>query len=63
MVDGRFKGGYITRHYCRPGEGVHTVQMEMALSCYMRDERPFVIYGDGQDSRDAAIPDELDEQT
>lgn len=41
VVDGRFKGGYITRHYGRPGEGVHTVQMEMALSCYMRDERPF----------------------
>jgi N-formylglutamate deformylase len=35
VTDGRFKGGYITRHYGRPGEGVHAVQLEMALSTYM----------------------------
>ena len=35
VVDGRFKGGYITRHYGRPAEGVHAVQMEMAWHCYM----------------------------
>ena len=29
VVDGRFKGGYITRHYGRPAEGVHAVQLEM----------------------------------
>jgi N-formylglutamate deformylase len=39
VVDGRFKGGHITRHYGRPQEGVHTVQLEMTWRAYM-DERP-----------------------
>jgi len=39
VVDGRFKGGYITRHYGRPAEGVHAVQLEMAQCAYM-DEAP-----------------------
>jgi N-formylglutamate deformylase len=39
VVDGRFKGGYITRHYGRPAEGFHAAQLEMALSVYM-DEAP-----------------------
>lgn len=37
VVDGRFKGGWITRHYGRPGEGVHAVQMELACRAYMRE--------------------------
>ena len=40
VTDGRFKGGYITRHYGRPGQGVHAVQMEMCFSTYMRAECP-----------------------
>jgi N-formylglutamate deformylase len=36
VVDGRFKGGYITRHYGRPAEGRHALQMEMGWHCYMR---------------------------
>lgn len=39
VVDGRFKGGFITRHYGRPAEGYHAVQLEMAQSVYM-DEAP-----------------------
>jgi N-formylglutamate deformylase len=39
VVDGRFKGGHITRHYGRPAEGVHAVQLEMCWSTYM-DEAP-----------------------
>jgi N-formylglutamate deformylase len=35
VVDGRFKGGHITRHYGRPVEGWHAVQMEMGWHCYM----------------------------
>ena len=35
VVDGRFKGGYITRHYGRPAQGWHAVQMEMCWHCYM----------------------------
>lgn len=37
VTNGRFKGGYITRHYGRPGEGVHAVQMELACRGYMRE--------------------------
>jgi N-formylglutamate deformylase len=40
-VDGRFKGGYITRHYGRPDEGVHAVQLEICQSTYMQEEPPF----------------------
>jgi formiminoglutamase len=35
VTDGRFKGGYTTRHYGRPGEGVHAIQMELACRGYM----------------------------
>ena len=38
VVDGRFKGGHITRHYGRPGDGVHAVQLEMCWRCYLADE-------------------------
>jgi len=40
-VDGRFKGGYITRHYGRPDLGIHAVQMEMCQSLYMQEVPPF----------------------
>jgi N-formylglutamate deformylase len=40
VMDGRFKGGYITRHYGRPQAQVHAVQMEMCWHCYMRTEPP-----------------------
>lgn len=39
VTDGRFKGGYITRHYGRPAEGIHVVQMEKCFSTYMVHER------------------------
>ncbi len=35
VVDGRFKGGWITRHYGRPADGVHALQMELACRGYM----------------------------
>jgi N-formylglutamate deformylase len=38
VTNGRFKGGYITRHYGRPAEGVHAVQMELACRGYMHEE-------------------------
>jgi N-formylglutamate deformylase len=41
VVDGRFKGGYITRHYGRPHEGVHAVQLEMCWACYMAERPPY----------------------
>ncbi|WP_299828429.1 N-formylglutamate deformylase [uncultured Roseobacter sp.] len=38
VVNGRFKGGWTTRHYGRPAEGVHAIQMELAQSTYLTDE-------------------------
>ena len=38
VVNGRFKGGYITRQYGRPGEGVDAVQLEMTQCNYMDED-------------------------
>lgn len=35
VVNGRFKGGYITRHYGRPEQGVHALQLEIAQRTYL----------------------------
>jgi formiminoglutamase len=40
VVNGRFKGGWITRHYGHPADHVHALQMEIALSAYLADEAP-----------------------
>jgi N-formylglutamate amidohydrolase len=40
VVNGRFKGGWITRHYGQPAQGVHVLQLEMAQSAYMDEARP-----------------------
>lgn len=40
-VNGRFKGGYITRHYGRPADDVHAVQLEMCQSLYMQEVPPY----------------------
>jgi N-formylglutamate deformylase len=37
VTNGRFKGGYTTRHYGRPHAGVHAVQMELACRGYLRE--------------------------
>jgi N-formylglutamate deformylase len=41
VLDGRFKGGYITRRYGRPSEGVHAIQLELVQLTYMREEYPY----------------------
>lgn len=41
VANGRFKGGYITREYGRPDEGVHAIQLEMCQSTYMNETAPF----------------------
>jgi formiminoglutamase len=35
ITNGRFKGGYITRHYGNPAGGVHAVQLELACRGYI----------------------------
>ncbi len=40
VLDGRFQGGYITRNYGRPKEGIHALQLEMAQTVYMQEQPP-----------------------
>ena len=41
VLNGRFKGGHITRHYGQPSQGVHAIQLEMAQCNYMQEALPF----------------------
>jgi N-formylglutamate deformylase len=41
VLNGRFKGGYITRAYGQPSRGVHAVQLELAQDAYMDEAPPF----------------------
>lgn len=41
VLNGRFKGGYITRRYGNPDQGIHAVQLEMCQSLYMREAPPW----------------------
>ena len=41
VVNGRFKGGYITRQYGRPEQGIHAVQLEKCQSLYMQETTPY----------------------
>jgi len=41
VLNGRFKGGYITRHYGTPHHQVHVVQLEMCQYLYMTEAAPF----------------------
>jgi N-formylglutamate deformylase len=37
--NGRFKGGFITRHYGRPDHQIHAIQLEHAKSCYLEPNK------------------------
>ena len=41
IVNGRFKGGYITRHYGDPSRNIHAVQLEMCQCLYMSEAAPY----------------------
>ena len=51
VIDGRFKGGYITRYYGRPQESIHAIQLELSQDTYMNQNYPF----DFIDSKAATI--------
>ena len=34
VIDGRFRGGWTTRHYGQPKNGIHAIQMELAIRGY-----------------------------
>lgn len=37
VVNGRFKGGWTTRRYGQPGDGIHAIQLELACRAYLRE--------------------------
>ena len=41
VLNGRFKGGHITRHYGQPAQNIHAVQLEMTQCSYMQEALPF----------------------
>jgi N-formylglutamate deformylase len=38
VINGRFKGGFITRHFGRPAEHWHAMQLEINQSTYLREQ-------------------------
>lgn len=44
ILNGRFLGGWTTRHYGRPETGVHAIQMEIAQRTYLETETPPFAY-------------------
>ena len=40
-LNGRFKGGYITRHYGQPTRNIHSVQLELSQRVYMQEQFPY----------------------
>ena len=51
MVNGRFRGGWTTRHYGRPEAGVHAIQMEVAQATYLASETAPFAYDGGKAER------------
>lgn len=41
VLNGRFKGGFITRKYGSPKDGIHAIQLELCQSTYMEEFSPF----------------------
>ncbi len=46
VVDDRFKGGFITRNYGKPGEGVQAIQLELSQITYMDEAPPYAFRED-----------------
>ncbi len=51
VLNGRFKGGWTTRHYGRPSEGTHAIQLELAQSTYLNSESPPFAYDHSKAAR------------
>ncbi len=55
VLDGRFKGGWTTRHYGRPSERVHAIQMEIVQDCYLESEAPPFAFSPAKAARLRAV--------
>jgi N-formylglutamate amidohydrolase len=42
VANGRFKGGYITRHYGNPAQHVHAIQLEISICAYGDENNPSI---------------------
>ena len=51
VLNGRFKGGWTTRHYGRPQEGIHAIQMELGQITYLASEAPPFAYAPARADR------------
>jgi len=51
IVNGRFKGGWATRHYGQPQKGVHAIQMELSQISHLTTEVPPFAYDDEKAGR------------
>lgn len=51
VTNGRFKGGWTTRAYGRPADGIHAIQMELAQATYLTAESPPFDYDEGKAAR------------
>ena len=51
ITNGRFKGGWTTRHYGDPDKGMHAIQMELAQSTYLTTEASPWTYDDDKAAR------------
>jgi len=55
VVNGRFKGGYITRHYGKPEKDIHAVQLEIAQRAYMDEETALYVPGRAAQLRETLL--------
>ncbi|PYA81701.1 N-formylglutamate deformylase, partial [Pseudomonas aeruginosa] len=60
VLNGRFKGGHITRHYGQPEQYVHAVQLELAQCTYMDEQAPFAYRADLAEATRAVIRELLE---
>jgi N-formylglutamate deformylase len=51
IINGRFKGGWTTRHYGQPSRGVHAIQMELTQSTHLASESPPFAYDEAKAER------------
>ncbi|MGY6662851.1 MAG: N-formylglutamate deformylase [Glycocaulis sp.] len=59
VLNGRFKGGWTTRHYGKPASGVHAIQMELAQSAYLQSEAEPFAYDDAKATSLRAVLSEI----
>lgn len=51
VLNGRFKGGWTTRHYGKPETGIHAIQMELAQSTHLQSQMPPFAYDEEKAAR------------